>query len=114
MSAPGNLQRKHALFNKEYVALESTALVLCADHVNDPRDADFPRPGNSRPNKNNVIELQELVSLDRYPPVERCRTFGAEHHADAFALTGRSVALLRHRPPRVLLQPPALQELHRR
>ena len=72
MRAARDLERQYASLSQENVALEAAALVLRAYLIDYAGDAYLIRARNLRLHEHDVVELQELIGLDRDPPIERC------------------------------------------
>ncbi len=95
-----NFERQHSLVGKEDIAFETAAFVLGADQVDEPGDLDMLVAGNEGPHRHDIVELKMRVRIDGDPPLERRRTFGAEHHADgATVLVSHCRSTARTRSP---------------
>jgi hypothetical protein len=94
VSAAGYLKRQDSLLCKEDIALEAAALVLRADLIDHARYAHIVRARDGRLDEDDVVELQELVWLDRDPPLKWRCALGSKDSPDRLAL------VLRHTPPR--------------
>src|SRR5579884_3428861 len=92
--AAGYLKRQDSLLCEEDIALEAAAFVLRADLIDHARDAHVVRARNGRLDEDDVVELQELVGLDRDPPFKWRRALSSKDSPDRLAL------VLRHTPPR--------------